>query len=479
MRNLMKQKSLIFYKFVSVVFLLITISAHNSVAEMPKSFADLAETVSPSVVNITTSTVIEQISREQKPIVPKGSPFEDLFKDFLERDQNRKPRASSALGSGFIISEDGYIVTNNHVIDKADEIEIEFFSGRRLKAKVVGLDPKTDIALLKVDSDIPLPFVSFGDSDSGRVGDWVMAVGNPLGQGFSVSVGIISARKRELAGAYDDFIQTDAAINRGNSGGPLFNTAGEVIGVNTAILSPNGGSIGIGFSMSSNVVSPVITQLKKFGGTRRGWLGVRIQDLTEDIAEAIGIESIDGILVTEVPEGPAKDGGIKSGDVILVFDGIEVSNTKELVRVVGKTAVNKTVNVVLLRKGKKITIKVRLGQRELAEATAFPKNENPSAPVVELILGMSLSVLNDSLRDEFNFSKDVDGLIVKDVLKDSEAYEKGIRVGDLIVEVAQEKPLSLSIFKKLLQDSKSAKKKSLLFLIKSEDRLRFLSLRLD
>ena len=208
-------------------------------------------------------------------------------------------------------------------------------------------------------------------------------------------------------------------------------------------------------------------------------MGVRIQDLTEDIAEAIGIESIDGILVTEVPEGPAKDGGIKSGDVILVFDGIEVSNTEELVRVVGKTAVNKTVNVVLLRKGKKITIKVRLGQRELAEATAFPKNENPSAPVVELILGMSLSVLNDSSRGEFNFSKDVDGLIVKDVLKDSEAYEKGIRVGDLIVEVAQEKLLSLSIFKKLLQDSKSAKKKSLLFLIKSEDRLRFLSLRLD
>jgi serine protease Do len=249
-----------------------------------------------------------------------------------------------------------------------------------------------------------------------------MAVGNPLGQGFSVSVGIISARKRELAGAYDDFIQTDAAINRGNSGGPLFNTSGEVIGVNTAILSPNGGSIGIGFSMSSNVVSPVVIQLKKFGETRRGWLGVRIQDLTKDIAEAIGIESIDGILVTEVPEGPAKDGGIKSGDVILAFDGIEVSNTKELVRVVGKTAVNKTVDVVLLRKGKEKTVKVRLGQRELAEATAFPKNENPSVPMVELILGMSLTVLNDSLRSEFNLSKDVDGLIFKDILKNSEDY---------------------------------------------------------
>lgn len=282
-----------------------------------------------------------------------------------------------------------------------------------------------------------------------------------------------------MAGAYDDFIQTDAAINRGNSGGPLFNTSGEVIGVNTAILSPNGGSIGIGFSMSSNVVSPVVIQLKKFGETRRGWLGVRIQDLTKDIAEAIGIESIDGILVTEVPEGPAKDGGIKSGDVILVFDGIEVSNTKELVRVVGKTAVNKTVDVVLLRKGKEKTVKVRLGQRELAEATAFPKNENPSVPMVELILGMSLTVLNDSLRSEFNLSKDVDGLIVKDILKNSEAYEKGVRIGDVIAEVSQEKLVSLSIFKKLLQDSKSAKKKSLLFLIRSEGRLRFLSLRLD
>jgi serine protease Do len=306
-----------------------------------------------------------------------------------------------------------------------------------------------------------------------------MAVGNPLGQGFSVSVGIISARKRELAGAYDDFIQTDAAINRGNSGGPLFNTLGDVIGVNTAILSPNGGSIGIGFSMSSNVVSPVVAQLKEFGETRRGWLGVRIQDLTEDIAEAIGIESIDGILVTEVPDGPAKDGGIKSGDIILVFDGIEVSNTKELVRVVGKTAVNKTVNVVLLRKGKKRTVKVRLGQRELAEATAFPKNETPLAPVVELILGMNLSVLNDSLRSEFNLDSDADGLIVQDILKSSEAYEKGIRIGDLIVEISQKKLQSLSTFKKLLQDSKSAQKKSLLFLIRSESRLRFLSLRLD
>jgi len=252
-----------------------------------------------------------------------------------------------------------------------------------------------------------------------------------------------------------------------------------VIGVNTAILSPNGGSIGIGFSMSSNVVSPVVAQLKEFGETRRGWLGVRIQDLTEDIAEAIGIESIDGILVTEVPDGPAKDGGIKSGDIILVFDEIEVSNTKELVRVVGKTAVNKTVNVVLLRKGKKRTVKVRLGQRELAEATAFPKNETPLAPVVELILGMSLSVLNDSLRSEFNLDTDADGLIVQDILKNSEAYEKGIRIGDLVVEISQKKLQSLSTLKKLLQDSKSAQKKSLLFLIRSESRLRFLSLRLD
>ncbi|HMO72494.1 MAG TPA: trypsin-like peptidase domain-containing protein, partial [Paracoccaceae bacterium] len=255
----------------------------------PESFADLAAKISPSVVNITTSTTVAARSGGGAPGVPEGSPFEDFFRDFLDRQGrgDQAPRRSEALGSGFVISEDGYIVTNNHVIEKADDIEIEFFSGQRMKAKLVGTDPKTDIALLKVESDTPLAFVSFGNSDLARVGDWVIAMGNPLGQGFSVSAGIISARNRALSGTYDDYIQTDAAINRGNSGGPLFNMDGQVIGVNTAILSPTGGSIGIGFSMASNVVTKVVDQLRQFGETRRGWLGVRIQDVTPEIAEAM------------------------------------------------------------------------------------------------------------------------------------------------------------------------------------------------
>jgi serine protease Do len=265
------------------------------------------------------------------PMVPEGSPFEDFFEDFGPPGGQGMQR-SDALGSGFVISEDGFIVTNNHVIEGADEITIEFFSGKKLEAKLVGTDPKTDIALLKVDAEGPLPFVTFGNSDLMRVGDWVMAMGNPLGQGFSVSAGIVSARGRELSGSYDDFIQTDAAINRGNSGGPLFNMDGQVIGVNTSILSPNGGSIGIGFSMSSNVVTKVVDQLKEFGETRRGWLGVRIQDVTPDVAEAMGLAEASGALVTDVPEGPAQEAGIVAGDVITRFDDQPVSDAGDLTR---------------------------------------------------------------------------------------------------------------------------------------------------
>ncbi len=255
--------------FVSILALVAQVLVAQA---RPDSFAELADQVSPSVVNITTSTVVAGRAGP-RGIVPEGSPFEDFFREFEDRQgEGERPRRSSALGSGFVISEDGYVVTNNHVIDGADEILIEFFSGEELPATVVGKDPNTDLALLKVESEEPLPFVSFGDSDTARVGDWVIAVGNPLGQGFSVSAGIVSARNRALSGNYDDYIQTDAAINRGNSGGPLFNMDGDVVGVNTAILSPNGGSIGIGFSMASNVVVRVIDQLRDFGETRRGWV---------------------------------------------------------------------------------------------------------------------------------------------------------------------------------------------------------------
>ena len=333
----------------------------------PNSFADLAEKLSPAVVNITTSTVVAGREVLPMPRAPRGSPLQELFPDLFcpEGQGNKNRRRASALGSGFIISADGYVVTNNHVIDGADEIQVELYEGGALlDAKLIGTDDKTDIALLKVDAERPLPFLKFGDSNIARVGDWVLAIGNPLGQGFSVSAGIVSARERSLRGTYDDYIQTDAAINKGNSGGPLFNMDGEVIGVNTAIISPTGGSIGLGFSMSSNVVSRVVDQLQEYGETRRGWLGVQIQDVDEDIANAVGLDYVTGALVSNVPDGPAKAAGILAGDVILSFDDTEVVDTRGLVRAVGNAAVGKTVNLEVFRDGSKQSLQVVLGRRE-------------------------------------------------------------------------------------------------------------------
>lgn len=447
----------------------------------PESLAPLAEKISPSVVNITTTTMIEGRTGPQG-IVPEGSPFEDFFRDFQDRNsEGNRPRRSSALGSGFVISEDGYVVTNNHVIDGADEIQIEFFSGEELPAKVVGTDPNTDIALLKVETDEPLPFVSFGDSDTARVGDWVMAMGNPLGQGFSVSAGIVSARNRALSGTYDDYIQTDAAINRGNSGGPLFNMDGEVVGVNTAILSPNGGSIGIGFSMASNVVSRVVDQLREYGETRRGWLGVRIQDVTDDVAEAMGLENASGALITDVPDGPAKEAGLLSGDVILSFDGVEVADTRALVRQVGNTAVGKAVRVVVHREGGTQTVLVTLGRREEAE-TAVPaamKNSGEPETTEKDILGLKLSVLTDDMRSELGIPDGMDGLVVLSVDESSEAFEKGLRAGDLITEAGQQKVTSLSELDDRIAEAREAGRKSLLLLVRRAGEPRFVALNLE
>src|SRR6056297_1468891 len=384
----------------------------------PDSFSDLVDKVSPAVVNITTSTVVAR-GAGPSPIVPEGSPFEDFFREFRDRNgEGDRPRRTSALGSGFVISEDGFVVTNNHVIESADEIIIEFFSGQELTAEVIGTDPKTDIALLKVEADEPLPFVTFGDSDTARVGDWVMAMGNPLGQGFSASAGIVSARNRALSGTYDDYIQTDAAINRGNSGGPLFNMDAEVIGVNTAILSPTGGSIGIGFSMASNVVTRVVDQLKEYGETRRGWLGVRIQDVTEDVAEALGLADAKGALVSDVPEGPAMEAGMQAGDVIVSFDGREVEDTRGLVRQVGNTAVGKSVRVVVNRDGETQTLLVTLGRREEAESAvpaAQPGPDEDATPETMDLMGLTLSPLNSEIREQLELSDNAKGLAVMDV----------------------------------------------------------------
>jgi serine protease Do len=446
----------------------------------PESFAELAAQISPSVVNITTSTTVAG-GLSGGLDIPEGSPFEDMFRDFLERDGDGapQPRRSEALGSGFVISADGFIVTNNHVIEQADEIEIEFFSGKRMKATLVGTDPKTDIALLKVDSPDPLAFVSFGNSDEMRVGDWVMAMGNPLGQGFSVSAGIVSARGRELSGTYDDYIQTDAAINRGNSGGPLFNMQGEVIGVNTAILSPNGGSIGIGFSMASNVVTKVVDQLKEFGETRRGWLGVRIQDVTPDVAEAMGLTDAKGALITDVPEGPAKDAGMIAGDVILRFDGAEVADTRDLVRRVAEAPIGEAVDVVVLRDGQNTDLKVTLGRREEAEAGALPAATRPSPePQTGEVLGLTLAPLTPDVAGQLGLPPDTEGLVVGDVDEMSEAFAKGLREGDVITEAGQQRVARIKDLEDRIAEARNAGRKSLLLLIRRGGDPRFVALEL-
>jgi serine protease Do len=447
----------------------------------PDSFADLAEKLSPAVVNITTTTTVMRRSQGMIPQAPQGSPFEDLFRDFLDRgNPQERPRSTTALGSGFIISADGYIVTNNHVIDGADEIVIDFFDGRQLDAKLIGTDPKTDIALLKVEAEEPLPFVSFGDSDLARVGDWVLAIGNPLGQGFSVSAGIVSARNRSLRGTYDDYIQTDAAINRGNSGGPLFNMDGSVIGVNTAIISPNGGSIGLGFSMSSNVVSRVVDQLQNFGETRRGWLGVRIQDVDPDMAEALGLEEVAGAMVSSVPEGPAQEAGMLAGDVILTFDGKDVTDTRELVRMVADTEVSKAVRVVVFREGKTVTLKVVLGRRENAEqAEILPTSAQPDVQKPVEGLGMTFSGLTDEIRQQLQLKDTATGVAVLEVQEGTDAFDKGIRAGDVIAEVGQQKVESPADVTAAFDAAREAGRKSVLLLVRREGEPRFVGLSLE
>ena len=477
-----KRVSILFIQLslLSIAFLLLSYSSAFSRTAY-ESFADLVDEISPAVVNITTTKEIES-SGSLLPEIPKGSPLEDLFRNLPNQNGlngSPKRRRTSALGSGFIISETGLVVTNNHVIEQADEILIELFSGEELKATLVGTDPKTDIALLKVEYDKPLSFVKFGNSDLARVGDWVMAVGNPLGQGFSVSAGIISARNRSLRGSYDDFIQTDAAINRGNSGGPLFNMEGEVLGVNTAIISPNGGSIGIGFSMASNVVSKVVDQLEKYGETRRGWLGVSIQDVSDDIAVAKDLESTDGALVTNTPDGPAKNAGVKVADVIISFDNQLIKNTRALVKIVGATEVGKIVKITVMRNGEKKVLEVTVGHREQVEASLANDSsmkQNLDEPLETEVSGMVVSSLTKEWKDALKLEPETTGVVVISVEDDSTASEKGILAGDLIIEANQKKVSDMTQFNDSLNITKNSGKPSILLLIRRNGNQRFLAL---
>jgi len=453
----------------------------------PDSFADLAEKLLPAVVNISTTSVVNQSAgkKPELPQFPPGSPFEDFFREFFDKNNPKQQRKSTSLGSGFIIDKKGLVITNNHVIQGADEISVVLQNNESLKAEVVGRDVKTDIAVLRIKPKKDLPFVNMGKSDEIRVGDWVVAIGNPFGLGGTVTAGIVSARGRNInSGPYDDFIQTDASINRGNSGGPLFNMAGEVIGINTAIFSPSGGSIGIGFAIPSGIANGVIGQLIKFGKTRRGWLGVRIQNVTDEIAESLGLEKPEGALIASVTEAsPAAKGGIKAGDVILKFNDEPVETMRSLPKIVAETEIDKRVSVEVWRDGKKVIAKVSVGElieEKISKPVLDPSKQSYEKEKVKIAdVGISVSALSDQLRKRFNLKKTSEGVVVVGMEKDGVAAEKRIKVGDVILEVSQVKVRSPNEFQNQIKKARNAGRKSILLLIENPSGLRFVALRLS
>ncbi len=445
----------------------------------PDSFADLAEKLSPSVVNISTTTVIEQRTREM-PSFPPGSPFEDFFKQFEK--PNGKKRKAQSLGSGFIIDDTGYVITNNHVIDNAEKIMVILYDDTSFEAKVVGKDPKTDVALLKIEpKDTKLKAVKFGNSNDLRVGDWVMAIGNPFGFGGTVTAGIVSARGRNLSGSYDDYIQTDASINRGNSGGPLFDMNGKVVGINTAIFSQSGGSVGIGFAVSSNLAKQVTDQLKEFGRTKRGWLGVLIQEISQEIADSLGMQSAQGALVSSATEGgPAEKAGVKTGDVILKFNNIEIKSMRELPKVVAGTPVGKSVPLVILRNGKEITLNVTLGELELAEKeNLIGKTNSLNAKSKNYDkLGFVAEELNSKNRLKFKLKNVDKGVVITSVQENTSAQDAGLLPGMVIVRVGQIEVDTLNVVDEAIKNALKQKRKALLLLVKVENGSRFVALEL-
>lgn len=476
--------------FPGFVFLLVLLlPGYASARVAPESFADLAEQLLPSVVNVSTTQNLEGNSGIEMPQLPPGSPFEEFFREFMERSQPRSQqqprRRATSLGSGFIVDTEGHIVTNNHVIQDADEITVTLHDDTRLEAKIIGRDAKTDIAVLKVEPTPKLVPVRFGDSDAIRVGDWIIAIGNPFGFGGTVTAGIISARGRDInAGPYDDFLQTDASINRGNSGGPMFDLDGGVIGINTAIFSPSGGSIGIGFAIPSRVAEPVIKQLIETGTVKRGWLGVRIQAVTEEIATALGLKEATGALVASViPGGPAEKAKLKDGDVILTFDGKPITEMRRLPRVVADTPVDSTVPITVWRNGHEQSLKVKVGALEDTEetktASSSPSPDRNSAGEEVKSLGLTVVGIDRRTRERFNLDEDARGVIVTDVNLTGPAAEQGIRAGDRILEVAQEEVSTPKQLIAKVQAAKTSGRKAVLLLIESQSGMRFVAIRLS
>lgn len=454
----------------------------------PLSFADLAENLLPTVVNIS-STVKSPTTpdmEELMPNFPEGSPFGDFFERFMERHGRGMPSMpASSLGSGFIIdAEKGYIVTNNHVIKDADEVRVTLHNDETLEAEILGRDEKTDLAVLKINTKgHTLKAVDFGDSDAMRVGDWVLAIGNPFGLGGTVTSGIISARARDInSGPYDDFLQTDASINRGNSGGPMFNLDGQVIGINTAIFSPTGGSVGIGFAIPSQMAKNVVAQLVEYGHTRRGWLGVRIQTVTDEIAESLGLDEAKGALVASVTEGsPAEKAKFKAGDIILSFDGKPIAEMRELPRLVAATKIDAKVKVEILRDGKKQKLTVEIGELEKAEKEGLLEDntEEPSDKGQEIQpLGLEISPVTDELRDEYGLTETAKGLLIVGTKPDGAAEQKGVMVGDVITEINQKPVHSVADVKSTIKEAKKNKRSSVLLLLNRGGDVRFVAVKL-
>jgi serine protease Do len=487
--------------------------------DAPPSFADLAAQLLPGVVNVSTSQTIKTADAgegeaPQIPGFPPGSPFEQFFRDFMQRQrqgqqdqgqdqdqggdqdqgdggqQDQPPpqapaRKLQSLGSGFIIDPSGIIVTNNHVIENADEITVTLQDDTSLKAKLIGRDERTDLAVLQV---IPpkgktLTAVQWGDSDTARVGDWVLAIGDPFGLGGTVTAGIVSARGRDInQGPYDDFIQTDAPINRGNSGGPLFNMDGKVVGINTAIYSPSGGSIGIGFSIPSNLARNVVAQLRNFGHAKRGWLGVRIQAVTPDIADSIGLKDASGAMIAGVNDGgPAAKAGLKPGDVVLTFNNEPVKEMRNLPRIVAETEIGKEVPVVIWRNGDQQTIQVTVAEMPDDIKQASAEDTEPAAPVAPKStalagLGVQIAPISPATRSRYQIAPDQKGVVITGVKTDSVAAQRGLQPGNVIMEVQQEPVATTADVEQKLSRARAAHRKSVLLLVQTQDGMRFVPL---
>ena len=460
--------------------------------EPTESFADLVDKLMPTVVNITTTQNVPQQGPRLRdmPQLPPGSPFEELFKEFFDkRGGEEQKRRGTSLGSGFVIDGEGYIITNNHVIQGAEDITVVFRDDTQLKAKLIGSDSRIDVALLKVEppNKKPLPAVKWGDSDKSRVGDWVIAIGNPFGMGHSVTAGIISARGRSLNDSLDDYLQTDAAINKGNSGGPLFNTDGEVIGVNTAIYSPSGTNAGLAFSIPSNLVKQVADQLREFGRVKRGWIGVSYQSVTDDIADSFGLDRARGVLVANVAaDGPAAKAGLKRNDIIISFAGQDVLDLRRFPRLVANARVGSTIDLVVWRQGKEVPLKLRIGEQEEADkqtasATGTPKKPaEADQPVTSTIeqLGLTLQKVSDQLRERYGLSDQVKGVIVTKVAPNSPAAEKQLQPGDVILEVDQKPVTTPAEITDIVAKLQQQKKKSVLLFVERQGDPRFAALRL-